>query len=236
MASRPYAAGLPSLATCPCRHDNVDVGTRIESDSPLVVSDLNRRFSGREVVKRLSFVLDRGARVALWGPNGSGKTTVLRCIAGTLVPTGGGVTVCGHPAGSIAARSVLGVSLSQERSFYLRLSGHANLVLFARIRGDARRAAERRVRALEEELEIQEIASERIDRCSTGMIQQLAFARALLGDPAVLALDEPTRSLDAEAIGRVWAALDRRARSAVVMATHLDADVRRCTRRVDLPA
>ena len=161
---------------------------------------------------------------------------MLRCIAGTLVPTGGRVTVLGHPAGSIEARGLLGVSLSQERSFYLRLSGHTNLVMFARLRGNGRREAERQVRALEEELEICEISAERIDRCSSGMIQQLALARALLGDPALLALDEPTRSLDAEAAARLWAALDRRPESAVLMATHLDADLRRCTSRVDLPA
>ena len=142
----------------------------------------------------------------------------------------------GFEAGTLEARGLIGASLSQERSFYLRLSGRANLLFFARLRLKTKREAERHVRALEEELEISEIASKRVDRCSTGMIQQLGLARALLGDPAVLVLDEPTRSLDRDARDRLWAAIERRPKVAVLIATHLDDDLGRCGTRLDLPA
>ena len=88
---------------------------------------------------------------------------------------------------------------------------------------------------MEEELELREIAAESVNRASSGMIQQVALARALLGDPALVLLDEPTRSLDADARERLWQALEGRKRTSVVMATHLDEDVKRCGRRVDFP-
>jgi ATP-binding cassette subfamily C protein LapB len=67
------------------------------------------------------------------------------------------------------------------------------------------------------------------------MLQQLAFARALLGRPSVVLLDEPTRSLDHDAITRIWGALDRRPEIAVLIATHLDDDLDRCDSRVEFP-
>jgi ABC-type multidrug transport system ATPase subunit len=203
----------------------------------LRIEELGRWFGDHRVVHSLDLALELGERVALRGPNGSGKTTVLRCIAGTLTPTAGRISVGGHPAGTLEARRLVGASFSQERSFYLRLLAHDNLVFFARLRLPGMREAERRVRALEEELELDDIVRERVDRCSTGMIQQLAFARALLGEPSLIMLDEPTRSLDDDALERVWAALDRRKeRVALVIATHRADDVERCERRIDLPS
>ena len=152
----------------------------------LSIESLNRRFGRREVVRSLDLAVEPGQRVALWGPNGSGKSTVLRCVAGTLVPSAGSVRIGGHQAGELAARRLVGASLSQERSFYLRLSGRTNLLFFARMRYDNRREGVRSVDALIEELEIADIAAQRVDRCSTGMVQQLGIARALLGDPVVL--------------------------------------------------
>lgn len=201
----------------------------------LDVDGLARVFGARAVVEELSLEVGAGQRVALVGPNGSGKTTVLRCVAGTLTPSGGRVLVQGHEAGSVEARRSTGVSLAQERSFYQRLTGRANLLFFARLRhGNGRRAADD-VHELVSELELDEIAEQRLDRCSTGQVQQLAFARALLGRPSLILLDEPTRSLDRDARARVWGALDRRAGTAVVIATHLEEDLERCGTRVDLP-
>ncbi len=92
------------------------------------------------------------------------------------------------------------------------------------------------MKALEQELELQAILDKRVDRCSTGMIQQLSLARALIGDPAVLLLDEPTRSLDTAAVDRLWQALHARPEAAVLIATHRDDDVTRSDRRLDLHA
>jgi ABC-2 type transport system ATP-binding protein len=202
----------------------------------LGIDSLSRRFGAHAVVSKLDLAVAAGERVALRGPNGSGKTTVLRCVAGTLEPSGGRIRVAGHPAGSVAARRLTGVSLSQERSFYLRLSGRANLRFFARLRGCAAREADQVVRALEEELEITDILQERVDRCSSGMLQQLALARVLLGEPPLLLLDEPTRSLDDAAIARLWRAIDDRPRVAVLIATHHEDDVAHCDRTVRLPS
>jgi ABC-type multidrug transport system ATPase subunit len=202
----------------------------------LSIRGLERRYGEREVIRQLDLSLAPGEHVALWGPNGSGKTTVLRCIAGTLTPTSGEVLVGSHPAGALEARRLVGASLSQERSFYLRLSGRANLLFFAQLRFGSRSEAAQRVRALEDELELGEIAPERVDRCSSGMIQQLGFARALLGEPAVLLLDEPTKSLDVAARARLWAALDRRPATSLLIATHLNEDLEHCGERVNLPA
>jgi ABC-type multidrug transport system ATPase subunit len=195
---------------------------------------LTRAFAGREVVRGLDLQVGAGERIALRGPNGSGKTTVLRCITGALEPTAGEVRVGAHPAGTDPAKRLVGASLAQERSFYLRLSGRENLIFFATLRyGDRRRAAAQ-VRVLEEELEIGDITAKRLDRCSSGMLQQVGLARALLGAPRLLLLDEPTRSLDRDAVRRLWAALDRRPDAGVLMATHHDDDIARCHSSIEL--
>ena len=196
---------------------------------------MSRRFGAHEVLRAVDFTLEPGGRVGLHGPNGSGKTTLLRCVAGTLEPSDGRILVGAHEAGSVEARRLLGASLSQERSFYQRLSGHANLLFFARLRYAGKKSAAAAVESIIEELEIREIAVERVDRCSAGMVQQLAFARALIGEPPLLLLDEPTRSLDEDAVGRLWGALDRRPGTALVVATHSDSDVSRCDESLDLP-
>jgi ABC-type multidrug transport system ATPase subunit len=206
------------------------------TEPALEVSGLVRRFGQREVLSGIDVAIAHGERLAVTGPNGSGKTTLLRCVSGTLTATAGHVHVCGEPAGSLRARRRLGISLSQERSFYLRLSGRENLRFFARLRYRSEPAARRSVEELVEELEISEIAAQRVDRCSTGMVQQLALARALLGAPSLLALDEPTRSLDEGAVERLWAAMDRRPETALLIATHSSDDVGRCHDRFDLGA
>ena len=201
----------------------------------LSVEGLTRRFGERDVIDSLDLELREGEHVALCGPNGSGKTTLLRCIAGTVSPTRGQITLRGHRAGSRDARRMVGVSLSQERSFYLRLSGRDNLLFFAGVHGIRREDAVRTVKSLEDELELGAILAQRVDRCSTGMVQQLGFARALLATPRVLLLDEPTRSLDVDAIRRLWQAVAARPDLALLIATHRDDDVARCVRRIDLP-
>src|SRR5919204_5708757 len=114
----------------------------------LVAEHLARSFGAHAVVRSLDLTVAAGERVALRGPNGSGKTTVLRCIAGTVTPSGGRITIDGHPAGAIEARRLVGASFSQERSFYLRLTGHDNLLFFARLRIRGKAEAARLVAAL----------------------------------------------------------------------------------------
>jgi len=199
----------------------------------LTIRELARDFGQQRAFGPLTLEATAGARIALVGPNGSGKSSLLRCVAGLLSPTHGSVTVGGHDAQSIQARALTGISLAQERSFYRRLTGLQNLLMFAGLRS-APAAARAAVAAAIDELGLATIAAQRVDRCSTGMTQQLALARALICAPKLLLLDEPTRSLDTEAVDRMWAALDRRPDVAVLVATHRAEDRQRCERTVDL--
>jgi ABC-type multidrug transport system ATPase subunit len=200
----------------------------------LEIEALHHRFGQHVVLTDFDLKAAAGEKIAIRGANGSGKTTLLRCVAGTIFASAGKIRVAGHEAGSLDARRITGVSLSQERSFYLRLSGRENLLLFARLNGLGKGAAAERVEEIANELELSEIVSQRADRCSSGQLQQLAFARALVGNPELVLLDEPTRSLDVEARARLWSALGRRPRLAAVIATHLDEDVQHVTSVVEL--
>jgi ABC-2 type transport system ATP-binding protein len=195
----------------------------------LDVRGLARTFGSRTVLSDIDIHLGAGERLGLSGPNGSGKTTLLRCIAGSLFPTAGTIEIAGHPSGTIPARGAIGITVAHERAFYQRLSGRLNLLFFASLRGRPRTSTE----AVIEELGI-DFADVRVDRCSSGMVQQLALARALLGDPRLLLLDEPTRSLDGPATDRLWAALSRRPSVGIVVASHRTDDLDRCNQRIDL--
>ena len=210
------------------------IDNRAPRTEPLVVRQLARGFGRRMIFDSIDIALSRGERLAVRGPNGSGKTTLLRCVAGTLSPSAGEIRIETYPAGSIEARRRVGVSLAHERSFYMRLTGMENLRFFAHLRFGSLRQATVAVHAVVSELEIEEIAAQRVDRCSTGMVQQLSFARALLGAPILLVLDEPTRSLDEGAVDRFWRAIERRPETAVLMATHSDDDAARCNAQFDL--
>lgn len=202
--------------------------------SDIQIRELRKSFLGRNVLDGFSLAVESGQRVALVGPNGSGKTTVLRCVAGTVIPDGGSIEIDGRVAGSSSVRDHVTVSFAQERAFYLRLCGRENLLIFSRLRHRTEREAVKQVDALEEELSLREIGRQRADRCSSGMLQQLSIARALLGLPRLILLDEPTRSLDTSAAKRLWDALDNRPGLTVLTATHAPEDIARCDQQVDL--
>jgi len=199
----------------------------------LEVRDAGRVFHRRQVFSGLELAVTGNESVMLDGANGSGKSTLLRCLAGTLELTTGSVHVQGWAAGSMQARADTGLCLHPESGLAQRISGHQNLLFAARLRLPPPQVADA-VEGLEEELGLMPFRHQRVRHYSSGMRALVVIARALLGTPALLLLDEPTRSLDTEARQRVWAAMDRRS-AGVVIASHRETDRERCDRTFRMP-
>lgn len=146
----------------------------------------------------VSFSVEPGEAVALIGENGAGKSTLLRVLATLIVPSRGQAEIlgCDVERDGAAARRKLGYYTSGDEGFYARLTGRENLRLFATMNNLMRRQALRRIDELAELLGMQDILDRQSRTYSTGMLQRLGLARSLLHAPAVLLLDEPTRSLD----------------------------------------
>jgi ABC-2 type transport system ATP-binding protein len=166
-----------------------------------------------------------GEVVALLGPNGAGKSTLIRILATTLLPSEGKALIAGCDVTQAPqkARRAIGLVLSEERSFFWRLSGAANLEFFGALHGLGRAMARQRAAEALAVVDLADVASRRVDRYSTGMRSRLAIARALLGRPRVLLLDEPTSSLDpvvAREVRTMVAALAADHDVAVLYATH----------------
>jgi ABC-type multidrug transport system ATPase subunit len=162
-----------------------------------------RSFAGKAVLAGADLEVPPGTLAVLEGPNGAGKTTMLRIFATLVRPSGGEARVDGYDVVRSGARvrERIGAAFVNERSLYWRLSGRENLRLFARTRGLSRQAARAQVDALLEELELVGIASEWVADLSAGQRQRLIIARAGLGAPTCLLIDEPLRGLDGEGIG-----------------------------------
>ncbi|MGB6625701.1 MAG: ABC transporter ATP-binding protein [Candidatus Acidiferrales bacterium] len=146
----------------------------------------------------ISFTAARGEAVALIGANGAGKSTLLRVLATLLLPTRGTAEIggCDVVREGAHARRQLGYHTGGEEGFYGRLTGRENLLLFGTMNNLSAADARQRVAEMRELLDIGDSLDRQVRSYSTGMLQRLSLARALLHGPSVLILDEPTRSLD----------------------------------------
>lgn len=164
----------------------------------LKVRGLRKQFGELHALQGIDLEVPWGDIVAVLGPNGAGKSTMLRILGTTVLPDAGHVEVAGHDVVTHpdAARRSLGLVLGEERSWYWRLSGRDNLEFFAALHGLHRRAAVARASEVLRAVDLQGVATRRFDRYSSGMKARLSLARALLHEPPVLCLDEPTRTLD----------------------------------------
>lgn len=184
---------------------------------------LGRRFGARLPLQGVDLELQQGEVVGLIGPNGGGKSTLLLLIAGLLEPSAGEVRVQGVPSQQLARQAHGRVGLiTAEAGLYPLLTGRENLQFFGRLYGLSAAEVERRLTPLLEELNLGEALDRRVSACSSGMKQKLSLARALLMQPALLLLDEPTATLDPVSARAIWAELRRRADAglAVIVATH----------------
>jgi ABC-2 type transport system ATP-binding protein len=179
-----------------------------------------------EALQGVSFQAGAGEIFGLLGPNGAGKTTLLKILSCLILPTRGRAVVNGHDTQHAEAgvKSSIGYVTSDERSFYWRLSGRENLHFFARLCNLPTARVRGRCQALLDRLDLADKADHPFMTYSSGMKQRMAVARALLHDPPVLYMDEPTRSLDPLAARHLRSfiadTLNRREGKTILLATH----------------
>jgi sodium transport system ATP-binding protein len=189
---------------------------------------LHKRFGTVVAVDEVAFQLEDGLITGLLGPNGSGKTTTLRMLYTLLRPDRGRVLVDGIDAGRepLAARRRLGV-LPDSRGLYPRLTARENIAYFGRLQGLSGATLAGRIEALAEQLDFRDLLDRRCEGFSNGQRTKVALARAFVGDPQNLLLDEPGNGLDvmSNRALREFLRLQRGRGKAILLSTHIMQEV-----------
>ena len=212
----------------------------------LKVENLKKRFGTFEAVKGISFAVKKGEVLGFLGPNGAGKSTTMRMITGFIPPTSGTAAIDGHdiitdPIGAIdghdiitdpiGAKACLGY-LPENAPSYRAMTVWDFLSFVANIRGYHGKAARERVEAVIEKARLTNVVRQTIDTLSKGYRQRTCFAQAILHDPKVLIMDEPTDGLDPNQKFVVRQMIkEMSAEKAIIISTHILEEVDAvCTR------
>jgi len=189
----------------------------------VVARGLAKRFGAHEAVKNVDFDIPAGSTFAFLGPNGAGKTSTMRMIYGLSPVSAGTLTVLGHDVAteSRALKRLIGV-VPQEANLDMDMTALDNVVTFARFFDITGAPARSRAKELLASVQLEEKADARVATLSGGMKRRLLIARALVNDPALLVLDEPTTGLDPQSRALLWERIRdmRRAGKTVILTTH----------------
>ena len=196
--------------------------------------DVSKHFGPVVAVDHLTLEVYEGEVFGLLGPNGAGKTTTVRMICGLLRPTSGRIVVLGYeiPREALKARRYIGL-LPQESDIYEMLTGRENLEYFARLYGLEGEELTRRVEEALRLVGLERRADDRAGEYSGGMKRRLMVARAIVHDPRLIILDEPTMGLDVFAVRRIRRLVRRLAeggRTVILTTNDLEDAERTCDR------
>lgn len=190
----------------------------------LVIDRLSKQYKNKIAVDRVSVKLNKGV-YGLLGANGAGKSTLMRMICGILKPTSGTVTFDGMSVETEAFRSILGY-LPQDFGYYPEFSGRDFILYMAALKGITKREAKKRCDELLKLVGLEDVADKKIKTYSGGMKQRVGIAQALLNNPKLLILDEPTAGLDPKERVRFRNLIEKIGDDCIViLSTHIVSDV-----------
>lgn len=190
----------------------------------LVIDRLTKQYQNKIAVDRISYTLHNGV-YGLLGGNGAGKTTLMRMICGILKPTGGEITFDGIDVNQEAYRNALGY-LPQNFGYYPEFSAMDFLLYLSSLKGITKQKAKLRANELLELVSLSEVANKKIKTFSGGMKQRLGIAQAMLNDPKILILDEPTAGLDPKERIRFRNLISKMSKEKIVLlSTHIVSDI-----------
>ena len=190
----------------------------------LVIDRLTKQFQNKIAVDRVSLRLNNGV-YGLLGTNGAGKTTLMRMLCGILQPTSGTIAFDGMDVSEEGYRAILGY-LPQDFGYYPEFTAMGFLLYMAALKGLPKHSAKRRANELLELVGLQEMGRKKIKTFSGGMKQRLGIAQALLNNPKMLILDEPTAGLDPKERVRFRNLIQKLGEDSIVLlSTHIVSDI-----------
>lgn len=211
--------------------------TTAAAEQAIVIADLVKRFDDVTAVNHLNLTIHKGEMFGLLGPNGAGKTTTIRMLCGLLAPNSGAAHIAGYDLGrepqKVKAR--IGVC-PQETAVFKFLTGRENLELFGSLHGMQRQAIKARTAQLIDDADFAAAAGRKAKAYSGGMMRQLNLLIALISDPDIVFLDEPTVGMDARARRRTWqqiGALKAQGKT-VILTTHYIEEAQALSDRVGI--
>lgn len=197
----------------------------------LVLDRVTKQYQNKIAVDRITLGLRPGV-IGLLGANGAGKTTLMRMICGILRPTNGTITFDGLDVSEEDYRDVLGY-LPQDFGYYPNFTGRKFLEYMATLKGIDRKTAERKCDELLKLVNLTDVQNKKVKTYSGGMKQRLGIAQAVLNDPKILVLDEPTAGLDPKERVRFRNLIAELGNDRIViLSTHIVSDVEQIANRI----